>query len=172
MFPRPIEKSGPVAKTAYQAFLPVALFLWLLPLLAIFVTSIRGAADINSGNIFGWPSEFALIENYTAVFTQSAAAQYMLNSVLITVPSVAISVTLACVGGYAGLHDMSGNLREWTNDPQYQPCLACLPRRLRAGDLPLPGRRAALLPLRRRQLHPVPDPHGPGPRHVRAIRPL
>ena len=101
MFPRPIEKSGPVAKTAYQAFLPVALFLWLLPLLAIFVTSIRGAKDINSGNIFGWPTEFALFENYTAVFTQSAAAQYMLNSVLITVPSVLISVTLACLAGYA-----------------------------------------------------------------------
>ncbi len=101
MFPRPIEKSGPATRAAYQAFLPVALFIWLLPLLAILVTSVRGAADINSGNIFGWPSEFALIDNYTAVFTQSAAAQYMLNSVLITVPSVIISVALACLAGYA-----------------------------------------------------------------------
>ena len=101
MFPKPIEKSGPKAKAAYQAFLPFALILWLLPLLAIFLTSIRSAADINSGNVFGWPSEFAIIENYTAVFTQSAAAQYMWNSVLITVPTVAISVTLACLAGYA-----------------------------------------------------------------------
>ena len=52
MFPRPIEKSGPVTRTAYQAFLPVALILWLLPLLAIFLTSIRSAQDINSGNVF------------------------------------------------------------------------------------------------------------------------
>ena len=95
MFPKPIEKSGPAARFAYQAFLPVALILWLLPLLAILLTSIRSAKDINSGNVFGWPSEFAIIENYTAVFTQSAAAQYMWNSVLITVPTVAISVTLA-----------------------------------------------------------------------------
>jgi len=101
MFPRPIEKSSPAFRTGYQAFLPVALLLWLLPLIAIFLTSIRSAKDINSGNVFGWPSEFVLVENYTAVFTQSAAAQYMLNSVFITVPTVAISVTLACLAGYA-----------------------------------------------------------------------
>ena len=101
MFPRPIQKSAAPARFAYQAFLPFALILWLLPLIAILLTSIRSAQDINSGNVFGWPSEFALIENYTAVFTQSAAAQYMWNSVLITVPTVAISVTLACLAGYA-----------------------------------------------------------------------
>jgi len=101
MFPRPIEKSSPAFRPGYQAFLPVALLLWLLPLIAIFLTSIRSAKDINSGNVFGWPSEFVLVENYTAVFTQSAAAQYMLNSVFITVPTVAISVTLACLAGYA-----------------------------------------------------------------------
>ncbi len=101
MFPRPIEKSSAAARIGYQAFLPVALIIWLLPLLAIFLTSIRSAKDISSGNIFGWPSEFALFDNYTAVFTQSAAAQYMLNSVMITVPTVLISVALACLAGYA-----------------------------------------------------------------------
>ncbi|MEO0944242.1 MAG: carbohydrate ABC transporter permease, partial [Pseudomonadota bacterium] len=101
MFPRPIEKSGSGKRFAYQAFLPFALLLWLLPLLAIFLTSIRGASDINSGNVFGIPTEFKMLENYTAVFTQSEAATYMLNSVLITVPSVAISVALACLAGYA-----------------------------------------------------------------------
>ena len=101
MFPRPIEHASGPSRFAYQAFLPVALFLWLLPLLAIFVTSVRSSADINAGNIFGWPSEFQLIENYIAVFTQSEAARYLLNSVLITVPSTAISVALACLAGYA-----------------------------------------------------------------------
>ncbi|MFL4470539.1 carbohydrate ABC transporter permease [Tateyamaria armeniaca] len=101
MFPRPVEKSTAAVRYGYQAFLPVALILWLLPLLAIFLTSIRSAADINSGNVFGWPSEFALIDNYSAVFTQSAAAQYMWNSVLITIPTVMISVALACLAGYA-----------------------------------------------------------------------
>ena len=101
MFPRPIAHSTPAKRIGYQAFLPVALIIWLLPLLAIAATSIRGAKDINAGNVFGWPSEFNLIENYTAVFTQSAAAQYMLNSVMITVPTVILSVGLACLAGYA-----------------------------------------------------------------------
>ena len=101
MFPTPIEKKSATTQTLYKVGLPIALFIWLLPLLAIFMTSIRPGGDINVGNVFGWPSEFAIIENYTAVFTQSAAAQYMWNSVLITVPTVMISVALACLAGYA-----------------------------------------------------------------------
>lgn len=101
MFPKPIEKAPAATQTAYKAFLPVALFIWLLPLLAIFMTSIRPASDINSGNVFGWPSDFLLVENYVAVFQQSEAAQYFLNSIWITVPTVIISVALACLAGYA-----------------------------------------------------------------------
>lgn len=101
MFPRPIEKSSAGVRTAYKIFLPIALFIWLLPLLAIFMTSVRSAADINSGNVFGWPSSFQIIDNYTAVFTQSDAFTYFLNSIKITLPTVAISVALACLAGYA-----------------------------------------------------------------------
>ena len=101
MFPRPIERAGRGAALAYQAFLPIALFIWLVPLIAIFMTSIRPGADINSGNVFGWPSSFELISNYTAVFTQSEAAMYLLNSFAITIPAVVISVALACLAGYA-----------------------------------------------------------------------
>lgn len=101
MFPRPIEKSSVGVQAAYKIFLPIALFIWLLPLLAIFMTSVRSAADINSGNVFGWPTDFQIIENYTAVFTQSDAVTYFLNSIKITLPTVAISVALACLAGYA-----------------------------------------------------------------------
>jgi|GEM_PF-6836980 len=85
MFPKPIEKSSAAVRTSYQLILPVALIVWLLPLLAIFLTSIRPAADINSGNVFGWPSDFLFLENYTAVFTQSKAGLYLWNSLRITV---------------------------------------------------------------------------------------
>jgi len=100
MFPTPIEKASGGKQLAYKLALPVALFLWLLPLLAIFVTSIRPAADINSGNMFGVPSAFNLIENYKAVFTQSEAPTYFWNSVKVTVPTVIVSVSLACLAGY------------------------------------------------------------------------
>lgn len=101
MFPRPIQRATPAAQFAYKASLPIALFLWLLPLLAIFVTSIRPPADINSGNVFGWPSEFQMIENYLAVFQRSDAGLYLWNSVRITIPTMIISVALSCLTGYA-----------------------------------------------------------------------
>lgn len=101
MFPKPIEGSSTATRVGYQAFVPIALFIWLLPMVAIFMTSIRSAEDINSGNVFGWPSKFAIVENYIAVFERSEAAMYLMNSFLITIPSVAISVALACMAGYA-----------------------------------------------------------------------
>jgi len=101
MFPRPIEQTSSGTQAVYKTMLPIALFVWLLPLIAIFMTSIRPAEDINSGNMFGWPSGFNLIDNYTRVFTESNAFQYFLNSIMITLPTVAISVSLACLAGYA-----------------------------------------------------------------------
>ena len=101
MFPRPIERASTTTRVAYQSFLPLAIFLWLLPLLAIFLTSMRGSKDINTGNVFGWPTEFKLIENYYTVFAQTEAVKDVINSFMITLPTVAISVSLACLAGYA-----------------------------------------------------------------------
>ncbi len=101
MFPTPIEKRHHNRQLAYKVVVPMALLLWLLPLIAIFMTSIRSAADINTGNMFGWPSEFQMAQNYIDVFRNSEAATYFLNSVKITIPTVIISVALACLAGYA-----------------------------------------------------------------------
>jgi multiple sugar transport system permease protein len=101
MFPRPIEHAPVSRRILYQVMLPISLFVWLLPLLAIFMTSIRSAKDINTGNVFGWPSSFDLYANYTGVFLRSNAGQYFLNSIWITVPTVALSISLACLAGYA-----------------------------------------------------------------------
>ena len=101
MFPRPIEHAPVSRRIMYQVMLPISLFVWLLPLLAIFMTSIRSAKDINSGNVFGWPSSFDLVANYSGVFIRSNAGQYFLNSIWITVPTVALSISLACLAGYA-----------------------------------------------------------------------
>ena len=101
MFPSPIETRSKHRQIIYKIMVPLVLFLWLLPLIAIFMTSIRPVSDINTGNVFGWPSSFQLLENYTAVFQRSNAAIYFWNSIKITVPTVVISVGLACLAGYA-----------------------------------------------------------------------
>ncbi|MEC7963341.1 MAG: carbohydrate ABC transporter permease, partial [Pseudomonadota bacterium] len=56
MFPTPIEKTSPASQWIYKVALPIALILWLLPLLAVAMTSVRSAGDINAGNYWGWPT--------------------------------------------------------------------------------------------------------------------
>ena len=53
MFPRPIEKASPPAKALYKIALPVALIIWLLPLLAVALTSLRSQADISKRQLLG-----------------------------------------------------------------------------------------------------------------------
>ncbi len=101
MFPTPIESRSASRQQSYKIFVPIALIVWLLPLIAIFMTSIRSAADINTGNMFGWPNDFQMMQNYMDVFRNSQAATYFLNSIKITIPTVIISVALACLAGYA-----------------------------------------------------------------------
>lgn len=101
MFPAPIHNKGPWAVVSYRVAVIIALVLWLIPLLAIALTSVRSLEDISKGNLWGWPSKFLLIENYSAVFTTTPMAIFLLNSVLITVPTVIGSIALAAMAGFA-----------------------------------------------------------------------
>lgn len=101
MYPRPIEQASRPARWAYKILLPIALIVWLLPLLAVALTSVRSAGDIISGNYWGWPSEFNMLENYTAIFENTPIGQYLLNSFKVTIPTVIGSVALSCMTGFA-----------------------------------------------------------------------
>ncbi|WP_108126976.1 carbohydrate ABC transporter permease [Saccharospirillum mangrovi] len=101
MFPTPIQQTSPLTRISYKVALPLSIVLWLLPLFAVLMTSVRSIADINAGNYWGWPKEWMLIENYTAVFTRSNMGRYLFNSVLITVPVMVASVALATLAGFA-----------------------------------------------------------------------
>lgn len=101
MFPTPIQQSSSGKQRLYKIALPIALLIWLLPLIAIMLTSIRSAGDVNSGNYWGWPESINLVENYTAVFTNSPIALYILNSFKVTIPTVILALFLSCLTGYA-----------------------------------------------------------------------
>ncbi|MFT5653820.1 MAG: multiple sugar transport system permease protein, partial [Psychromonas sp.] len=101
MFPKPIKKSGRFANISYRVALPISIVLWLLPLIAVMMTSIRSIEDINKGNYWGWPESFNFIENYTEVFVSTSMGQYLLNSLLITLPAVAGAVALSTLAGFA-----------------------------------------------------------------------
>lgn len=111
MVPAPIRRAPRAARLTYQAALFASLAVWLLPLFGVALTSVRSIDDLNRGNLWGWPSEFRLVENYAAVFADSRMAQFILNSFLITVPAVAGAVALACMAGFAlAKYRFRGNL--------------------------------------------------------------
>lgn len=111
MFPTPIEKRSKGTQIAYQTMVPVALILWLLPLIAVASFSVRPLADFTNGNYWGMPSTFEFLTNYGRVFYDSDMPRYMLNSVLITAPTVIGAVALSCMTGFAlGIYRFKGNL--------------------------------------------------------------
>ncbi|MFN3994662.1 MAG: carbohydrate ABC transporter permease [Tabrizicola flagellatus] len=100
MFPRPIQKSSTAAQWIYTIALPVALLIWLFPLLGVALTSLRPASDLAQGNYFGMPSGIAW-ENYKFIFTQTPIGQYMINSLWVTIPTVIGAVSLSLMTGFA-----------------------------------------------------------------------
>ena len=101
MFPMPIEKRSQSVQVTYKVVLWVSLVVWLIPLLAVALTSVRTLEDITEGNYWGWPSGFNLIQNYVGVFTESAMSRFMANSVMITLPTMFGTIVLATMSGFA-----------------------------------------------------------------------
>ncbi|MCP4789408.1 MAG: carbohydrate ABC transporter permease [Gammaproteobacteria bacterium] len=111
MFPKPIQKSSPWAQQLYRVALPLALLVWLLPLIAVALTSVRSQGDIVAGNYWGWPTSFNMLENYTGIFQQTPIGNYIFNSFRVTIPTVIGAVTLSCMAGYAlAVYRFKGNL--------------------------------------------------------------
>jgi len=101
MFPTPLKHRSTAANISYRIAVPVALLIWLLPLIAVALTSVRSIEDINQGNYWGIPTEWNMLENYSAVFQATPMWQYLLNTLKITIPTVILSITLATLAGFA-----------------------------------------------------------------------
>jgi multiple sugar transport system permease protein len=100
MFPRPIQQAPVATQWMYTIALPVALVIWLFPLLGVAVTSLRPASDLAQGNYFGMPSYLAF-ENYGDVFRNTPMGRYILNSFAVTIPTVIGAVGLSLMTGFA-----------------------------------------------------------------------
>ncbi|MCP4315634.1 MAG: carbohydrate ABC transporter permease [Hyphomicrobiales bacterium] len=111
MFPTPIQKAPRSWQITYQSFLPLALIFWLLPLIAVALFSIKPEGDFSGGNYWSMPSSFGGFENYGRVFFESDMPRYLLNSLLITVPTAIGAVALSCMAGFAlGIYKFKLNL--------------------------------------------------------------
>jgi multiple sugar transport system permease protein len=100
MFPAPIHEASAPKRYAYYAAIAIVLTFWLLPLLAVLLTSVRSLEDLNAGNYWGLPKEWKF-SNYAEVFQSTPMLRYMLNTVIITLPAVVGAIALATLAGYA-----------------------------------------------------------------------
>jgi len=111
MFPRPIQTASPGMQVAYKTLLPITLIIWLLPLIAVAMFSVKPDTDFTQGNYWGLPGSFEAINNYGQVFFNSDMPRYMLNSVLITVPTVIGCIILSAMAGFAlGIYKFKSNI--------------------------------------------------------------
>lgn len=111
MFPTPIQQASAPVRLLYRVGLPVSLALWLLPIIAVALTSIRGQADLTAGNYWGLPTQWRIAENYAAVFQNTPILEYIRNSFLVTIPTVIGAVGLSCLSGFAlGIYRFRFNL--------------------------------------------------------------
>ena len=111
MFPTPIEKRPRGVQIGYQAMVPVVLFAWLLPLLAVMLFSIKPEADFVSGQYWTLPKTLEGFGNYKKVFFESDMPKYMWNSIRITVPTVIGVMILSSMTGFAlGVYKFRANL--------------------------------------------------------------
>jgi multiple sugar transport system permease protein len=101
MYPMPIAKWTPTKRILYKLSLPLALLVWLLPMLAVMVTSVRSSEELVQGNYWGWPQDLSMLANYRESLTSSPMLHYFWNSCLITIPSVIGAIALASMAGYA-----------------------------------------------------------------------
>ena len=111
MFPTPIQQASRPVQALYRIALPLSLLVWLAPIIAVALTSIRGQADLNSGNYWGIPTQWRIAENYAAVFQNTPILHYIGNSFLVTIPTVIGAVALSCLAGFAlGIYRFRFNL--------------------------------------------------------------
>ena len=101
MFPIPIQKRSLLSRVSYKTLVPISLIIWLIPLIGIMMTSIRGLGDITAGNLWGTPSEFLFLENMADVFQNTPMLTYIFNSFKITIPTMIGAVALSCMTGFA-----------------------------------------------------------------------
>ena len=100
MYPKPIAETAPGSRLLYAIGVWTVLLLWLLPVFAIMLTAFRTFEDVMAGNYWGWPDDINLIGNFTAVFTQTDMLHYFINSLIITIPSVAAVLALSTMTGF------------------------------------------------------------------------
>jgi multiple sugar transport system permease protein len=97
--PAPRRRVRP-GRLALHAFLIVMVALWLLPLLWAVYTALRPYADTVKNGYFSIASSLSLT-NFTSVWSQAQLPQYYVNTLIVVVPGVVLTLLIASMLAFA-----------------------------------------------------------------------
>ena len=83
----------------YWAIATILVVLWISPILASLLTSVKTLDELNQGHYWTWPESLRW-SNYYDAFVTGGFSRYFLNSFIVTIPSVALALFLSSVNGY------------------------------------------------------------------------
>ncbi len=87
-------------RTFMYLFLTVLTLLWLLPIFAALITSFRTMDDITTNGFWTWPKTWTT-DNFVRAWTAARVSKYLLNSFIITLPSLLGMLLLSSMAAYA-----------------------------------------------------------------------
>ena len=83
----------------YWIFATFLLFLWISPILASLLTSLKSLDELNKGEYWTWPKALSF-QSYIDAFITGGFSKYFWNSLLITIPSVFLILFFSTINGY------------------------------------------------------------------------
>lgn len=89
-----------VAELFKIVLLSLFTLVWLVPVFAAFITSFRTMDDITVNGFWSWPSTIS-ISNFIQAWGAARVGKYLLNSFIITLPSLAGMIFLSSLAAYA-----------------------------------------------------------------------
>ena len=91
---------SPRTRVFSYAFLSITAALWIIPLVWTLYTSLRPEADTNKYGYLSTGGAFNF-DNFSQAWTQGLFAKYFVNSAIITIPAVVITLFLASMVAFA-----------------------------------------------------------------------
>ncbi|WP_353649366.1 carbohydrate ABC transporter permease [Nakamurella sp. A5-74] len=97
--PSPLRRGSKKSRIAIITFLVIAAMLWMIPLLWTFYTSLRPYDYFKDHSYFsiGGPYNF---DNYGEAWKQAELPKFFLNSAIITIPAVIITLALSSLAAF------------------------------------------------------------------------
>lgn len=94
-----VQKENTALKVFYWVTATLLVLLWVSPIFAALLTSLKSLSELNRGEYWTWPEVLAW-GNYREAFVEGHFYKYFMNSFVIAVPSVIGVLVLSTMNGY------------------------------------------------------------------------